>query len=67
MSVVEQVERIATGQSDAVANASNDKGQQIKDLEEVEAALREVGVTLEPRFDISLTARIGAAASKKSA
>jgi hypothetical protein len=38
---------------------------QLRELEEVETALRAIGVTLEPRFDISLAARIGSTSTKK--
>jgi hypothetical protein len=56
MSVVEEIEKLG-----AVPALSQDgeESDQLKDLEEVEATLREIGVSLEPRFDISLAARIG--------
>jgi hypothetical protein len=44
---------------------SQQDSKQLKDLEEVEAALKEIGVTLEPKFDISLAARIGAVSIKR--
>jgi hypothetical protein len=58
MSLVEQLARL-TAQRGAYEQKT-EVVNQLKDLEEVEATLKEIGVTLEPRFDISLTARIGA-------
>jgi hypothetical protein len=58
MSLVEQLTRL-TAQREACEQKTEEVNQ-LKDLEEVEATLKEIGVTLEPRFDISLTARIGA-------
>jgi len=58
MSLVEQLARL-TAQRGACEQKPEEVNQ-LEDLEEVEATLKEIGVTLEPRFDISLGARIGA-------
>jgi hypothetical protein len=62
MSVVEEIEKLGAA---PVLSQEGEESSQLRDLEEVEAALREIGVSLEPRFDISLAARIGAVASKR--
>ena len=65
MSVVDQIERLtAPKRQDTDREEENEVGQ-LKDLEEVETALKAIGVTLEPRFDISLTARIGSTSTRK--
>jgi hypothetical protein len=67
MSIVEQVER-ATAIDRQGVNRSRGVARelsQLEQLEEVEATLRSIGVTLEPVFDISLTARIGAVPVRK--
>jgi hypothetical protein len=57
MSLVDEIlELTAAGKQDVDRNIASE----LKQLEEVELALRSVGVTLEPRFNVSLAARIGA-------
>ncbi len=65
MSIADQLERIAAATPQAATNQRLEEGDQIRDLQEVEAALKEIGVTLEPMFNISLAARIGATAPSK--
>jgi hypothetical protein len=65
MSVVEEIKRLSAFAQDKDAEGRRmDEFNQLRDLQEVEAALKEIGVSLEPTFDISLTARIGAAARR---
>jgi hypothetical protein len=65
MSVVDEIERLtATKPQDLERNEEHELDQ-LRELEEVETALKAIGVTLEPRFDISLTARIGSTSTKK--
>jgi hypothetical protein len=59
--VVDEIER-----QDLERNEEHELDQ-LRELEEVETALKAIGVTLEPRFDISLTARIGSTSTKKIA
>ena len=63
MSIIERLEQAIAPRPEADISKSAES-RQLKDLEEVEATLREIGVTLEPRFDISLAARIGAGSAK---
>jgi hypothetical protein len=59
MSIVDQVRRV-------VSVDEPDRGEvegahsQLQELDEVETVLESIGVKLEPVFNISLTARIGA-------
>jgi hypothetical protein len=47
-------------------NQTDENSKVLKDLEEVESTLRDIGVSLEPRFfDISLAARIGATSRRR--
>jgi hypothetical protein len=64
MSLVDQVKQLAKPQEQGGRGISEQESKQLKDLEEAEAALKEIGVTLEPKFDISLAARIGAVSAK---
>jgi hypothetical protein len=65
MNVVDEIERLtATKLQDRRENEENELDQ-LRQLEEVEIALKAIGVTLDPRFDISLTARIGWTSTKK--
>jgi hypothetical protein len=65
MSVVDEIERLtATIPQDLERNEEHELDQ-LRELAEVETALKAIGVTLEPRFDISLTARIGSTSKKK--
>jgi hypothetical protein len=58
MSLVHEIlELTAAGEQDVDRNIASE----LKQLEEVERALRSVGVTLKPRFNVSLAARVGAA------
>jgi len=64
MSVVDEIERLtATKLQDLERNEEHELDQ-LRELEEVETVLKAIGVTLEPRFDISLTARIGSISTK---
>jgi len=45
--------------------ANHEAADEPNQLEEVETMLDAIGVTLEPRFDISLAARIGAIPTRK--
>jgi hypothetical protein len=62
MSVVDYIEEISKNPREGAERGQADEASRVfKDLEEVEATLRAIGVTLEPRFfDVSLAARIGA-------
>ena len=61
MSVVDYIKQLSTSQNDPNESALRQGFNLLKDLEEVETTLREIGADLEPDFfDISLTARIGA-------
>jgi hypothetical protein len=65
MSVVDEIMRItAMGGQDANHEVASEPNQ-LEELEEVETMLDAIGVTLEPRFDISLAARIGAIPTRK--
>jgi hypothetical protein len=59
MSLVDQLKQLVKPQE------QEQESKQLKDLEEVVATLKEIGVTLEPKFDISLAARIGAVSTKR--
>ena len=65
MSLVDQLKQLGNPQEQQGCGISEQESKQLKDLEEVEAALKEIGVTLEPKFDISLAARIGGASIKR--
>jgi hypothetical protein len=65
MSLVDQLKQLAMPQEQGASGISEQDRKQLKDLEEVEATLKEIGVTLEPKFDISLAARIGAVSTKR--
>lgn len=62
MGVVDQIKHLAT-QEQEMSEQKQAESSQLKDLEEVEETLKQIGVNLEPRFDISLAARIGARSS----
>lgn len=64
MSIVDRLERVTAPKQETDVSASSAESSQLRDLEEVEAILKEIGVTLEPKFDISLAARIGTASEK---
>jgi hypothetical protein len=63
MSVVEQIAEIGSSVPELLAEV--EVSGQLRDLEEVEAVLKAIGVSLEPRFDVSLAARIGAVTPRK--
>ena len=65
MSLADQLKQLAKPQEEGGRSVAEEEFKQLKDLEEVEEALREIGITLEPKFDISLAARIGAVSAKK--
>ena len=65
MSGVDQIERLTASKLQETDWNEESQSSQVRELEEVETALRAIGVTLEPRFDISLTARIGSTSTKK--
>jgi hypothetical protein len=54
MSLVDQLKQLAMPQEQGASGISEQDRKQLKDLEEVEATLKEIGVTLEPKFDICL-------------
>jgi hypothetical protein len=62
MSAADYIKELtASRRNDPHENPWRDGFDALRDLEEVEATLREIGAELEPDFfDISLTARIGA-------
>ena len=62
MSLIDQIQQIT--RSHAGRAVSEHEAQQLEELAEVEHALKGIGVTLEPKFDISLAARIGAVSDK---
>lgn len=65
MSVADYVKELCASKQDEGHGRTPDASSALKDLEEVESTLREIGVSLEPRFfDVSLTARIGAASCR---
>lgn len=60
MSVVEAIEELrAIAQQNDAERKAVDAAKQLRDVEEVERKLKKIGVTLKPKFDISLRARIG--------
>jgi hypothetical protein len=66
MSVVDEIKRLTAPKLQDTDRNEENELDQLKDLEEVETALKAIGVTLEPRFNISLTARIGSTLRKSS-
>jgi hypothetical protein len=61
MSVADYIKELSASRQGDEQSQVPEASSALKDLEEVESTLREIGVSLEPRFfDISLTARIGA-------
>ena len=65
MNVVDEIKRLTATKLQGTDQNGDNELDQLRDLEEVETTLRAIGVTLEPRFDISLTARIGPTSTKK--
>jgi hypothetical protein len=65
MSIVDEVMRISVMSERGANHEVADEPNQLEELEEVETMLDAIGVTLEPRFDISLAARIGAISTRK--
>ena len=61
MSLVHEIMELAASTEQAVDRNTAAELDQFEQLEEVERALRSIGVTLKSRFNVSLTARIGAA------
>jgi len=60
MSIADYVREISNPREGTESDQANECRDLLKDLEEVESTLRDIGVTLEPRFfDVSLSARIG--------
>lgn len=59
MSLVDHLKQLVKPQE------QEQESKQLKDLEEVLATLKEIGVTLQPKFNISLAARIGGASTKR--
>jgi hypothetical protein len=64
MNVADEIERLTVNKLQDMGQNENEL-EQLRALEEVETALKAIGVTLDPRFDISLTARIGSTSRKK--
>jgi len=61
MSSADYINQIANAPEEPGVSQDNAYRDLLKDLDEVESTLREIGVTLEPRFfDISLVSRVGA-------
>lgn len=59
MSIVDQV-RGAASADESDRDEAEQARRQLRELDEVEILLDSIGVKLQPLFDISLTARIGA-------
>jgi hypothetical protein len=65
MSVADYITEISKPSKEVEPTQAHEASDLLKDLEEVEATLRDIGVALEPRFfDVSLAARIGAASRR---
>jgi hypothetical protein len=64
MSLVHEILELTAAGEQAVDSNIASELKQLEQLEEVERALRSVGVTLEPRFNVSLAARIGAGSKR---
>lgn len=61
MSVADYIRELSNPKEGAEHGQTNEGFNLLKELEEVESTLRDIGVSLEPRFfDVSLAARIGA-------
>jgi hypothetical protein len=61
MSVADYIREISKPREGTEYRLTDESAALLKDLEEVESTLRDIGVALEPGFfDISLSARIGA-------
>lgn len=61
MSAADYIRELSKPTEGAEHRLTDESVALLKDLEEVESTLRDIGVALEPRFfDISLSARIGA-------
>ena len=61
MSIADYISEIANPTEGPEPRQAAAYREVLEDLEEVESTLRDIGVTLEPRFfDISLAARVGA-------
>jgi hypothetical protein len=65
MNAVDEIKRLTASKLQDMDRSGENELDQLSELEEVETALRAIGVTLEPRFDISLAARIGSTSTKK--
>jgi hypothetical protein len=65
MNVVDEITQLTATKLQDMDHSGENELDQLRELEEVETVLRAIGVTLEPRFDISLTARIGSTSTKK--
>ena len=65
MSVVDQIKRLAAVGETDVNRIAESEPSQLEELEEVETVLKSIGVTLKPRFDVSLAARIGATSARR--
>ena len=65
VSVVDQIRRLTAIDEQEVNRIVECETSQLEDLEEVETALKSIGVTLKPRFDVSLAARIGATSARR--
>jgi hypothetical protein len=65
MSVVDQIRRLTAAGEQEVDRMAESEPTQLEALEEVETALKSIGVTLKPRFDVSLAARIGATSARR--
>jgi hypothetical protein len=60
MSVVDYIKQLSDSHGNTNEKAFREGFNALRDIEEVETTLREIGVNLEPDFfDVSLTARIG--------
>ena len=60
MSLVREIMELTTRAEQDVDRNVASEPDQLEQLEEVERALKSIGVSLKPRFDVSLAARIGA-------
>jgi hypothetical protein len=61
MSLAREIMELAAGAEHDVDRNIAGELNQLEQLEEVERMLKSIGVTLEPTFNVSLAARIGAA------
>ena len=64
MSLVRAIVELTVGHEQHVDRNVASEVNELEQLEEVERALKSIGITLKPRFTVSLAARIGATSTK---